>query len=76
MELGKGFENMKECVEFGCVGAGIGGGFDHTSELHVMKYGEAMASSDKKHWDDSVVEEHNRMLKHDVFEPTPRSEVP
>jgi hypothetical protein len=27
---------MKECNEIACVGAGIGGGFEHTTELHVM----------------------------------------
>jgi hypothetical protein len=29
-------------TEFGMVGAGIGGGFVNTTELHVMKYDEAM----------------------------------
>jgi hypothetical protein len=29
--------------EMACVGAGLGGGFTNTSELHVMKHDEAMA---------------------------------
>jgi hypothetical protein len=33
---------MKELGEFGLIGAGIGGGFLNTSELHVMKFDEAM----------------------------------
>ena len=28
------------CGKFQAVGAGIGGGFEHTSELKVMKYEE------------------------------------
>ena len=32
--------------EVACVGAGLGGRFGHTSELHVMKYKQAMASPD------------------------------
>ena len=34
------------CGEIQAVGAGIGGGFDHTSELKVMKYEEAINSPD------------------------------
>ena len=40
--------------EYACVGAGIGGGFQNTKELHVMKYKEAMRSPDKKKWDQAV----------------------
>ena len=29
--------------EMACVGAGLGGGFINTQELHVMKFEEAMA---------------------------------
>jgi hypothetical protein len=28
--------------EIACVGAGLGGGFENTTELHVIKYDEAM----------------------------------
>jgi hypothetical protein len=37
----------EEVAEGGLVGAGIGGGFEHTGELKVMKYKEAMASTNK-----------------------------
>jgi hypothetical protein len=34
--------------EVACVGAGIGGGFANTKELHVMKFDEAMRGKEKK----------------------------
>ena len=36
--------------EMASVGAGIGGGFDHSSELKVLNYKQAMASNDKAEW--------------------------
>jgi hypothetical protein len=33
--------HMKECNELACVRAGIGGGFENTTELHVMKFDAA-----------------------------------
>jgi hypothetical protein len=62
--------------ELACVGAGIGGGFINTMELHVMKYNEAMASDDKKGWEKAVNKEHNRMVKHDVFHSVEWKTVP
>ena len=41
------------------VGAGIGGGFDHTSELRPMKYEEAMASPKAQLWGEAVDIEHD-----------------
>jgi len=38
-------------TEFAFVGAGIGGGFDDTNELHVMKFDEAMNTPDKPKWE-------------------------
>jgi hypothetical protein len=37
---------MKAFGEIACVGAGLGDGFEHTAELHVMKYDEAMETAD------------------------------
>ena len=34
------------CVEFGLVGAGVGGGIKHTKELKVLNYKKAMQSLD------------------------------
>ena len=45
--------------EMMAVGAGIGGGFDHTSELRPMKYEEAMATPKAKQWGESVDMEHD-----------------
>jgi len=33
--------------EYACVGAGIGGRFQNTKELHVMKCKEAMSTPDR-----------------------------
>ena len=70
------YATMKEIGELACVGAGLGGGFENTNELHVMKYHEAMATADKDKWDQAVKDEHDRMEKYQVFEAVPRSEVP
>ena len=40
--------------EIALIGAGVGGGFNNTKELHVMKYKEAMATSKKKEWEQAV----------------------
>ncbi len=55
------YATMRELGEFGLVGAGIGGGFVNTSELHVMKFNEAMLTGDKKEWNKAVEKEHGRM---------------
>ena len=54
------------CGEIQAVGAGIGGGFEHTSELKVMKYEEAINSPDKEGWKAEIKNEHRRMQKHGV----------
>ena len=36
--------------EVAMVGAGVGGGFNNTQELHVMKYKEAMKTPEKGEW--------------------------
>ena len=48
--------------EHNLVGAGIGGGFVNASELIPMKHNEAMKTKDKKGWEKSVDEEHDRFL--------------
>jgi formylmethanofuran dehydrogenase subunit E-like metal-binding protein len=44
--------------EVACVGAGIGGGFANTMELHVMKYDQAVNGPEAKEWAIAVEEEH------------------
>ena len=58
------------------VGAGIGGGFIDTNELHVMKYKEAMAGKDADKWQKAVDKEHECMMKHEVWMSMPIEEVP
>jgi hypothetical protein len=42
--------------EVACVGAGIGGGFANTMELHVMKYDQAMNGPEAEQWAVAVEE--------------------
>jgi hypothetical protein len=42
------FEDDEWVTEYAAVGAGIGGGFENTNELHVMKYSKAVHGPDKK----------------------------
>ena len=62
--------------EMTCVGAGIGGGYEHSNELKTMNYKDAMQSEDKKEWEQEVDIEHGRMVKYNVWEAVPESEVP
>jgi hypothetical protein len=64
--------------EVAFVGAGIGGGFTSTNELHVMKYDEAMASADKEAFGKAIDEDYyyERMDEHKVFKAVPRKSVP
>jgi len=61
--------------EIMAVGAGIGGGFNHTSELIPMTYHEAMAK-DLDGWSKAVLDEFNRMEQHHVWEVVSSDEVP
>ena len=64
-----------EVDEIMAVGAGIGGGFTHTSELVPMKYDQAM-KKDPDGWSKAVDKEHERMTEHAVWRAVPRSMVP
>jgi hypothetical protein len=62
--------------EIACVGAGIGGGFSNTNELHVMKYKQATKTKDKDKWEESVFQEHERMVKRSIWLAVPKKKVP
>jgi hypothetical protein len=62
--------------EYALVGAGLGGGFEDTTELHVLKYKQAMATPEKEKWKQAVKEEHERMKEHNVWDPVPKTEIP
>eukprot|EP00984_Skeletonema_dohrnii_P034690 scaffold33638_cov142-Skeletonema_dohrnii-CCMP3373.AAC.8 len=63
-------------VESNLVGAGIGGGFEHTSELKTLNYKQAMSSDDAEDWKVEVVNEKARFDKYGVFTAVKRSELP
>ena len=67
--MGLGSTGISDGDELGCVGAGLGRGFDHTSELHVMKFKQGMRLSDKEHWMKAINEKHEQMHKHKVWKP-------
>eukprot|EP00957_Ditylum_brightwellii_P146516 11154868-Ditylum_brightwellii.AAC.1 len=62
--------------ECGFVGAATCDGVQHTSELKVMKFDEAMATKDKPEWEVLVGKEHDKFQKYMVWEPVDKSEVP
>ena len=64
------------CVELAAVGAGLGGGFEHTSELKVLKFKQAMKTKDRVEWLKAVEEEHKKMEKYKVWTPVKLSKVP
>ena len=61
--------------ELALIGA-TGEGFTHTTELHVMNYKQAMSGKDAEEWQVEVDKEHERMVKNEVWEVIPKSEVP
>ena len=54
-------------MEVESVGAGLGGGFTNATELKVMKYQEAVDGPDEESWKEEIIDEHDRMLKNNVF---------
>ena len=58
------------------MGAGLGGGFENTNELHMMKYDKVMRTKDKEEWEQAADEEHERMVKHAVWQAVPPDKVP
>ena len=62
--------------EISCVGAGLGGGFDNTSELRVMKYEEAINGPDGEAWKAEVEKEHGRMVKNKAWVAVDKADLP
>ena len=69
-------EEAKMNMEFNQVGAGVGGGFESTTELKPMKYREAMNGLDGAAWREEIENEHERMVKNNVFKVIKKSEMP
>jgi hypothetical protein len=59
-------DNYLPAFEYGFVGAGIGGGFTDTHELHTRVYDEAMATPDASKWKEAVHDEYKRMEKYSL----------
>ena len=69
--------NVTNCyIEYANIGAGIGGGFEHTSELRPMKYHQAINGPRGKEWKAEIENEHARMVKNDVLNAVPREKLP
>ncbi len=60
-------------MEFDNAGASIGGGFENTMELKPMKYDEAINGPDGKAWEKEIENEHDCMVKNNVWEPVKKS---
>ena len=65
-----------EDLEFDQVGAGIGGGYDHTDQLRVLNYREAMRSKDREEWIKEIKKEYERFEKFKVFKVVKREDLP
>jgi hypothetical protein len=67
---------VKRELEIQAVGAGLGGGFEHTDELKVMNYKQAMKSADAHLWVQEIKKEYERFEKFGVFTPVSKKDVP
>jgi hypothetical protein len=74
--LDQGDEAEFDPEELICIGAALGGGFENTQELHIKKYKEAMKEPDKQKWENAILEEHERMVKNQVWRAVPKKDVP
>ena len=63
-------------TQIACVGAGLGGGYNHSSKLKTLYYPEAMTSDDKEEWMNEVEVEDNRMNKYNAWNLVPINKVP
>jgi hypothetical protein len=69
-------ENEEVTSETACVGAGIGGGFKHSTELKPLNYKQAMQSKEKSEWVKEIKKENDRMKKYNVWTPVAKESVP
>ena len=70
------YDSIEIDDEYGMVGAGIGGGFDTTDELHTLKFKQAMQSENKAQWMEAVEEEHKKMTDYGVWVAVPVETLP
>jgi hypothetical protein len=74
--LDQGDEAEFDPEELICIGAALGGEFENTQEPHVKKYKEAMKGPEKQKWENAVFEEHETMVKNQVWRAVSKKDVP
>lgn len=63
-------------MELALIGAGIGGGINHTSELKVFTYKKAIQSPDAAEWLKEIHNEKMQFNKHNALTPIKRDLLP
>ena len=69
-------EEETKNIEIEAVGARLGGRFDHTSKLKVMKFEEDMNRPDRNKWKEEIKNEHRKMEMNGVWEPLDKKDLP
>ena len=62
-------EHVQNRNEITCIGAGLGGGFQHITELMVKKYNQVMHGTQKQEWAKEEVKEYWGMLVNSLWMP-------
>ena len=62
-------------MEIAAVGAGLGGGFDHTYNLKVMKFKEVMNWPDSNKWKEDIENEQKQMVTNEEWEPLNKKDL-
>jgi hypothetical protein len=65
-----------QSMEVALIGAGIGGGISHTSQLKVMNYKKAVRSPDTNEWRKEIKNEKTRFNKYNALTAVPRDLLP
>jgi hypothetical protein len=63
-------------MEVALIGAGVGGGISHTSQLKVLNYKKAMQSPDADEWRKEIQNEKARFDKYNALTAVPRDSLP
>ena len=63
-------------MEMALIGAGVGGGISHTSQLKVLNYRKAMQSPDADEWRKEIQNEKARFDKYNALTAIPRDLLP
>lgn len=65
-----------QSMDIALIGAGIGGGISHTSQLKVMNYKKDMRSPDAKEWHKEIKNEKAQFDKYNALTAVPRDLLP